>query len=102
MVLLFDGDRAGLKAVRAAAPLLGKSGVAARVVTLPDGTDPDSFLRERGPDALRRLVDAAPGIIEHLVDEAARESAGNPAEKATAIAELAPLLAAIESPVEPC
>lgn len=100
VVLLFDGDKAGRKAVRASYPLLQKAGLAARVVTLPEGEDPDSFLRTQGPDALRARIDAAPGIVEHLIDEAAAAAAGDPRATATAIAELGPLLAMIDNPVE--
>jgi DNA primase len=100
VVLLFDGDAAGRKAARASAPLFSKAGIAAKVATLPPGDDPDSYLRKQGPDALKTLVDAAPGIIEHLVDDAAADSAGDPAAKATAIGALAPILATVENPVE--
>src|SRR5690606_6568821 len=53
VVLLFDGDRAGRKAVRAAHPILQQAGMTVAVVTLPEGEDPDSYLRVRGADALR-------------------------------------------------
>ncbi len=100
VVLLFDGDAAGRKAVRAAAPLLSTIGLATKVVTLPPKDDPDTFLRERGADALRKLVDSAAGIIEHLIDDAAADSAGDPAATGTAIGGLAALLATVDNPVE--
>jgi len=99
-VLLFDGDAAGKKAVRAAYPVLARVGLAARVVTLPAGEDPDSFLRARGADALRQRVEAAPGIVEHLVDVAAAEAAGDPRASSEAIADLGPVLARVDNPVE--
>jgi DNA primase len=100
VVLLFDGDAAGRKAVRAAQPLLREVGLSASVVSLPRGEDPDSFLRRRGPDALRALIDAAPGIVEHLIDDAADGAAGDAAARARAVAGLGPLLATIENAVE--
>jgi DNA primase len=99
-VLLFDGDRAGKKAVRAAAPLLAKANIAAKVVTLPPGDDPDTYLRAHGSEALRKLVDVAPGILEHLIDDAAADAGGDASEKAAAIGGLAPMLATVENPVE--
>jgi DNA primase len=99
-VLLFDGDKAGKKAVRASAPLLTRAGIGAKVATLPPGDDPDTYLRERGADALRKLVDSAPGIVEHLIDDAAREAAGDASEKGKAIGELGPVLASVDNPVE--
>jgi DNA primase len=99
-VLLFDGDKAGRKAVRASAPLLTRAGIGAKVVTLPAGDDPDTFVRERGAEALRQLIDAAPGIVEHLIDEAAADSAGDASQKGKAIGELGPILASVDNPVE--
>jgi DNA primase len=98
--LIFDGDAAGLKAVSAAHPLLAKVGVAARVVAMPAGDDPDSFLRREGAGALETKLAAAPGIIDFLVDGAARQAGDDPSERSRAIASLAPVLACIDSPVE--
>ena len=99
-VLVFDGDSAGRKAVRAAFPILAKAGLQTAVVVLPPGSDPDSFLSEHGAEAFRTRVDAAPHIVEHLIDQAARETAGDPARKAEAIAELGPILQRVDNPVE--
>ncbi len=99
VVLLFDGDNAGRKAVRSAFSVLAKAGVQARVVTLPTGSDPDSFLSENGPEALQARIEAAPGIVESLIDSAAM-GANGPGEKAAAIESLGPILASVENPVE--
>lgn len=100
VVLLFDGDAAGRRAVRTSFPLLSSAGTAARVVLLPAGADPDSFLREHGVEALRAKIDAAPDVLEFLIDDAAAGSSGDPRGKAEAIASLAPMLKSIENPVE--
>lgn len=100
VVLLFDADRAGRQAVRAAQPLLAEAGLTGRVVTLPSGEDPDSFLRTRGAAALQSLIDAAPGIIEDLIDSAAYDAGTDPRAKAAAIESLAPVLASVDSPIE--
>ncbi|MBW2463775.1 MAG: DNA primase [Deltaproteobacteria bacterium] len=99
-VLLFDGDKAGKKAVRASAPLLTRVGISSKVITLPPGDDPDTYLRSHGPEGLRRLVDGAKGIVEHLIDDAAADSAGDASLKAKAIGELGTILAAVDNPVE--
>jgi len=102
VVLLFDGDAAGRKAVRAAQPLLREVGLATTVVTLPQGEDPDSFLRKEGADALRRLIAAAPGIVEHIIDDSAAACRGDASAKAAAIEALGPLLADVgrDNPAE--
>ncbi|TNF59947.1 MAG: DNA primase [Deltaproteobacteria bacterium] len=100
VVLLFDGDEAGRKAVREAYTVVRKIGLDAHVVTLPQGADPDSFLREQGEESLRARIVSAPTIIEYLIDDAATTVEPNPHAKADAIARLGPILAGVESPIE--
>ena len=100
VILLFDGDDAGRKAVREAYGVLSKAGLSAQVVTLPPGADPDSFLREHGEQSLRSRIVSAPTIIEHLIDDAAASAEPNPHARAAAIAKLGPILAKVESPIE--
>jgi DNA primase len=99
-VLLFDADAAGRKAVRAAQPLLAEVGLAGKVVSLPQGDDPDSFLREKGAEAMGRLIDSAPGIVEWLIEAAAIEAGADARAKADAIESLGPIVASVGSPVE--
>ncbi|TAJ90300.1 MAG: DNA primase [Reyranella sp.] len=60
--LCFDGDNAGRRAASRAAeralPLL-RPGKSLRFLTLPAGEDPDSLVRTRGPEAVRRVLDLA-------------------------------------------
>ncbi|HEX4353015.1 MAG TPA: DNA primase [Polyangiales bacterium] len=101
VTIMFDADGAGRKAVHAAHALLRKAGLATRVVTLPEGADPDSYLRECGTPALERLVDGASGIVEYLIDAAAaRAASSSAAERAQAMEELGPVIAAVGNPVE--
>jgi len=69
-------------------------------VSLPQGSDPDSFLREQGSESLRTRIVSAPTLIEYLIDESAGSVEPNPHAKADAIAKLGPILAAVESPIE--
>ena len=98
--LLFDGDAAGRKATRVAGEMLLDAGVAVKVVTLPPGEDPDSFMRSRGADALTAKVDAAPGLVDYLIDGAAAEAGGDPSRTAAAISALGTTLNRLSSPVE--
>ncbi len=70
VVLLFDGDAAGRKATRAARGPCKVAGLAAKAATLPEGQDPDTLVRARGPEALVSLIGAAHGLLEHLIDDA--------------------------------
>ena len=62
-VLVFDDDNAGHKAaIRSAAMLLAYE-MPVRVVSLPGGDDPDSFLRKNPPEAFRNLIDNPESIV---------------------------------------
>ena len=98
--LLFDGDTAGAKAVRAAYPLLQQQGLRGLVAELPRGADPDSYVREHGTEALGRLIANATGIVEYLIDSAAEGAGASAAERAASIQGLIPVLRAVENSVE--
>lgn len=100
VVLLFDSDAAGRKAAGAAQPLLAKVGIAARIVSLPEGADPDSFLRDRGVDALRSLIDQAPSLLDWMIEQAAQGAGSDPRARAEAIEALGPAIAVLDNPVE--
>ena len=68
VTLLFDADAAGRKAARAAEGPCEEAGLDARVAVLPDRTDPDEFVRNKGDKALRHVVVQARGLFEYLID----------------------------------
>ena len=69
--LCFDGDNAGRRAAARAAeralPLL-RAGKSLRFLALPAGEDPDSLIRVRGADALRRVLDLARPLSDVVWD----------------------------------
>jgi len=78
--LCFDGDNAGRRAAQRAAdralPLL-RPGKSLRFVALPAGEDPDSLIRARGPEAIRRVLDLARPLADVLWD---METDGKPVD----------------------
>jgi DNA primase len=68
VTLLFDGDAAGRKAAPAAEEPCDQAGLDAKVALLPDGADPDAFVRSKGIDALRHRIGSARGLFEYLFD----------------------------------
>lgn len=68
VTLLFDGDSAGIRAAQASRETCNEVELEARVAELPAGMDPDDFSRERGAEALTRLIGSARGMIEYLID----------------------------------
>jgi DNA primase len=69
VVLLFDGDAAGAKAVRAAKETCRDAGLTAKVARLPKGSDPDDFVRSKGAGALQQVVGSAVGMLEFLLED---------------------------------
>jgi DNA primase len=69
--LCFDGDNAGRRAAARAAeralPLL-RAGKSLRFLVLPAGEDPDSLIRVRGADAMRRILDLARPLSDVVWD----------------------------------
>jgi len=99
LVLLLDGDAAGQRAaLRLAGPILA-AGLAARVVTLPDGHDPDTFVREHGVSAYRELEAAAPSLSDHVLSRLLPAEGGYEA-RMRALAELRPIVAALPEGVQ--
>lgn len=64
VVLLYDSDRAGLRATFRAGDVLLRHGVRVRVATLPPGQDPDSLVREQGGPALQALIRDSMDLLE--------------------------------------
>jgi DNA primase len=72
-----------------------------RVVTLPEGEDPDSFLRQHTGEELLQYVGEAVSFIDYLLTRAARFSdLRSPAGQADCVDRLVPLLRKIENQVE--
>ncbi|HBT96423.1 MAG TPA: DNA primase [Desulfobulbaceae bacterium] len=69
IILLFDGDEAGLKAAMRAAPLFLAEEMTGRVALLPAGHDPDSFVRENGLAAVRELLGQAAPLPEFFLEQ---------------------------------
>ncbi len=67
VLLLYDSDKAGLKATFRTADALLRAGVHPLVVTLPTGEDPDSIARQGGGEALRPFLSTAMDVVERKI-----------------------------------
>jgi DNA primase len=59
ILLVFDGDAAGRAATKRSLELALAEGMTTKVFLLPNGEDPDSMLRKRGPEDFRRRIATA-------------------------------------------
>ena len=64
VVLVYDGDAAGLAAAERVLERFIAQDVDLRILTLPEGQDPDEYLASQGADALRELVANAPEALD--------------------------------------
>ncbi len=71
VVLSFDADGAGQKAAVKSGDLLVAEGFQVSVALLPEGEDPDTFVRRYGGDAYREKVEQARPYLEVVLDRAA-------------------------------
>lgn len=65
--LLYDSDAAGQKATFRAADELLRNGVTVRVITLPDGEDPDTFVAKFGAEGLEEAIADAVDVFDRKV-----------------------------------
>ena len=67
VVILYDGDNAGIKAALKGIGVLTKAGLTVRALALPDGKDPDDYIREAGLESFRAQIAAAQDFISFYV-----------------------------------
>jgi DNA primase len=99
-ILLFDGDTAGIKAAVRAVPLFLAEQMSAKVALLPPGHDPDTFIREKGPEELERLLDTAMPLAEFALARMIEEHGLTLDGKGRIVEELRPLVQAAASPLQ--
>lgn len=56
VTLCYDSDKAGIEAAFRASNMLAKAGFAVRVATMPDGMDPDDFIKVHGEEKFRNDI----------------------------------------------
>lgn len=94
VVLCYDADSAGHKAVDRAFRELAPFDLNIRVVSLPPGEDPDSIIQKSGPDAFRQMVAEAVEFFDYKITH---ERGQRDLTQAGQVAELARELASLLS-----
>lgn len=100
VVLLYDSDAPGQKATFRAADVLLAKGMEVRVVTLPDGEDPDTFTRSKGRAGVEPLIEQAMDIFDRKVQLLQRAGWFNDLQhKRRALDRLLPTIRAASDPI---
>jgi DNA primase len=89
VVMNYDPDTAGQSATNRSIELLLERNLTVRILRLPDGLDPDDFVRREGADAYKSLLDQAPYFWEQLIADArSRPDISQPEVKSRAVREI--------------
>ena len=100
VVVNYDGDSAGVKAAQRAIETLLAKDFDIKVLVLPDGADPDDFIRSNGTDRYNLLRGNATPYLQFVLEQSVKErNLALPKQKAEAIEEVLPLLASIRNPI---
>lgn len=76
VVVLFDPDEAGRKALTRSLELFLAGNLSARALVLPEGLDPDDYVRAHGSDRLLELINGAPSLVDYYIDHVLGDQGG--------------------------
>ncbi len=101
VIVSYDADSAGVSAAQRAITLLQKTGMKVRVLRIPNGKDPDEFIRDHGCAAFAALLDESANHIEYQLQQIrSRYDLTQDDQRINYLRECAKLLARLDSPLE--
>ncbi|HEY0101294.1 MAG TPA: DNA primase [Pyrinomonadaceae bacterium] len=101
VVVNYDGDRAGVSAAKRAIETLLAEDFDIKVLVLPEGADPDEFIKAAGVEAYNERRGAALPHIQFVLDQAMRNrNLRRPADKAEAVEEVLPFVRAVRNRIQ--
>ncbi len=97
IVFCYDSDEAGQRATVRALPIVKNAGAEVSVVQVPDGKDPDEFVRKHGRDAFVKLLKNAVPLVEYRMNYVlSHMKISTLAEKISALREILPTVVGVE------
>lgn len=101
IIISYDADNAGQTAAQRAIDILKKSGLNVRVLRIPNAKDPDQFIKEKGSDAFRRLIEQSSDDIAYKINNiASKFDLEEDQDRISFLKEAAYILALIDSDIE--
>jgi len=95
IIVLFDGDSAGQSAAIRSLPILFQAGLLPKGLFLPEGLDPDDFVKKFGIESLKSLIDKAPDLFTALLQNWLIDYRGSATEKVQWTEKLTPIFQSI-------
>ena len=104
VIICYDADEAGQKATARAIDILRHAGLVVRVLRIPDGKDPDEFIRrhgDKGHAAFKNLLESSGNDVEYRMNQLKRGfDLNTPQGKLGYLNEGVRLLAELDNPME--
>ena len=105
ITFLYDGDDAGLKAALRGLDIALTEGLNVRVCVIPDGDDPDSYLRKHGAQAMRDLLSDdeknknKQSFLHFQADQLLKAAGNDPVKRADVVNKIVESLSLVNDPV---
>ena len=104
VIICYDADEAGQKATARAIDILRRAGLVVKVISIPDGKDPDEFIRrhgDKGHAAFQNVLDNSGNDMEYRMQKLkSRYDLNNPQDKLNYLNEGVKLLCEWDNPME--
>jgi DNA primase len=101
VILLFDPDAAGVRAALRSLDLFVNSGLGVKVVSLPVGEDPDTYVRKEGAETFDRLEERAPSLLDFALEHSLKTAEASTIEgRIRSVDEILRILQKSEHPIE--
>jgi DNA primase len=92
VIVNYDPDAAGQAATERSLSILLEHNCDVRVLALPGGKDPDTFIRTEGAGAYRKLLESAPPYLDYLIGRARQLGVASAEQKLRAMNFLMPFV----------
>lgn len=101
VVILYDGDAAGIKASLRGTDMLLEEGLNVKVLLFPDGNDPDSYVQKYGSTAFKEYIDGhQEDFIFYKTNILLKDTGGDPIKRADVIREVVQSIALIPDEIK--
>ena len=101
IVVLFDGDAAGLRASLRGIDMILAQGMNVRVCSFPEGEDPDSFAKKNSQEAIEIFFkDNSKDFIQFKASLLLRDAVNDPVKKAATIRDIVESISKIPDPIQ--
>lgn len=101
IVFAYDSDAAGQNATLRALEIAKKLGITIKVIAIPDGKDPDEYIRKHGADAFKLLITESLSLVEYSLRSSLQTIDYSTLEgKVAVVSKMIPVLASLDNAVE--